>query len=148
MPYLLLAIGLVTGLYALYRFFLTANLHQIKALFMAAALLALCLAVFYLAVTGRLPVAAALLPAFWPFLRVFLRKSRARGAADPSQPGSPAPGRMTRAEALEILGLEDGAEETDILEAYRRLMRKVHPDHEGSDWMAAKLNQARDILLG
>ncbi|MBO6503216.1 MAG: DnaJ domain-containing protein [Kordiimonadaceae bacterium] len=55
--------------------------------------------------------------------------------------------QMTRAEALEVLGLEDGASKSEINEAYRRLMGQVHPDKGGSDWMAAKLNAARKTLL-
>ena len=56
--------------------------------------------------------------------------------------------QMTRAEALEVLGLDDGASTTDVNEAYKRLMAQVHPDKGGSDWMAAKLNAARKTLLG
>jgi curved DNA-binding protein CbpA len=55
---------------------------------------------------------------------------------------------MTRAEALEVLGLGDGADEAAIRSAHRRLMRAAHPDQGGSDWLAARLNQARDVLLG
>jgi len=55
---------------------------------------------------------------------------------------------MSRDEAYEVLGLHPGASETDIKEAHRRLMRGAHPDAGGSDWLAARINQARDILLG
>ncbi len=54
---------------------------------------------------------------------------------------------MDRAEALKILGLEDGAGVADIKDAHRRLISGLHPDHGGSDYLAAQINRAKDILL-
>jgi DnaJ homolog subfamily C member 19 len=55
---------------------------------------------------------------------------------------------MTRQEAYEVLGLKSGADAEAIHAAHRRLMRTAHPDAGGSDWLASRVNQARDVLLG
>ena len=54
---------------------------------------------------------------------------------------------MSRGEALEVLGLEPGADEAEIRDAHKRLLRLVHPDHGGSAYLATRVYQARDTLL-
>lgn len=143
MPFLLLILGLLIGVYTLYRFFTTASVEQIKNFFSTSGIIGLILVLLLLAVTRRFPLALVLLiisfPLIWKFVKIHY-------FADKKQE-TPSSGVMTKIEALKILGLSEGASESDIAEAYKRLMQKVHPDNHGTDWMAAKLNQARDTLL-
>ncbi|MBS7809673.1 J domain-containing protein [Roseococcus pinisoli] len=60
---------------------------------------------------------------------------------------APSGGPMTRAEALAVLGLREGASAEEIRAAHRKLMQAAHPDLGGSDWLASRINEARDLLL-
>ena len=63
------------------------------------------------------------------------------------EPPRAASDEMTVAEAYEILGLDPGADEAQIKAAHHRLMMQLHPDHGGTDYLATKINRARDVLL-
>lgn len=89
-------------------------------------------------------------------LEAWLDRSRSGwrdGEAARNGPEGPESGRsagfsaMTRDEAYEILGLERGAPPEAVKEAHRRLMLKIHPDQGGSNYLAAQINRAKDILL-
>jgi len=54
---------------------------------------------------------------------------------------------MSRADALAILGLSGDPTRDAIIDAHRRLMQKLHPDRGGSDFLAAQINRAKDVLL-
>ncbi|MEE8630386.1 MULTISPECIES: DnaJ domain-containing protein [Methylobacterium] len=71
----------------------------------------------------------------------------AQADRDP-RPGGPAqPGPMSEEEAYQILGLQRGAPLEDVRRAHRTLMKRLHPDQGGSDYLAARVNAAKDFLL-
>lgn len=107
-----------------------------------------------------LALSAALLAAkLWPLAFMVLLAAggvtaieawRARaGDADTGEapPSSPPTRRMSEEEALSVLGLKPGASAEDVRSAYRKLIAQLHPDKGGTDYLAAKINEARDLLL-
>lgn len=60
---------------------------------------------------------------------------------------APGPGAMTKEEAYKVLGLEAGAAAADVRKAHRRLMQRLHPDVGGTSFLAARINEAKDVLL-
>jgi len=68
------------------------------------------------------------------------------GGARPGNQSSPV--SMTRAEAFAVLGVDEQASDDEISTAHKKLMQSLHPDRGGSEYLASKINQARDMLLG
>jgi hypothetical protein len=73
-------------------------------------------------------------------------REAAQGHGDARGGGGRA-GLMTEQEAYEILGLAQGAGAEEVAQAHRTLMKKLHPDRGGSTSLAARVNQAKDVLL-
>lgn len=141
MPYIILVIGAIIGGIALYRFFLKATPKEVKAALLAIAALGVGIASLFLAVTGRLPAAIGILIALWPLAHSWLKGRKSE------KPLSAVTPNLTEKEAYDVLGLPENASVDDIRAAHIRLMKKVHPDQEGSDWLAKKINAAKDLLL-
>src|SRR4051794_10329850 len=73
-------------------------------------------------------------------------REHAQSDAATGQRGAPR-GPMTEQEAYEVLGLKPGAEAEDIVSAHRALMKRLHPDLGGTNYLAARINEAKDTLL-
>lgn len=112
----------------------------------------------WLAITGRMHWLGALIALVLPFLQKLLpllmrflpslagalhRKRQQKRQQGPRKENR----HMSRDEALEILGLKAGASREEIIQAHRRLIQKLHPDRDGSAYLAARINEARDRLL-
>jgi len=89
---------------------------------------------------------AAVLEAYLDRIRGSDWREHARGSGTGTVP--PAAAGLTPEEALAILGLAQGASEGEIRAAHRRLIQRFHPDRGGSDYLAAKINAAKRLLLG
>lgn len=87
---------------------------------------------------------AQLIEAYLDRMHPSWREDMARGEREMRGPD----GRMNAAEAYEILGLHPGASKEEIRRAHRELIIKLHPDRGGSTYLASKINEAKEVLLG
>jgi hypothetical protein len=95
------------------------------------------------------PEGARLLEAYFDRRFPGWRQTR-QGQANAGQMGGRAArniGAMSQDEAYEVLGLQKGAPWDDVVRAHRTLMKKLHPDHGGTTDLAARVNEAKDVLM-
>jgi DnaJ homolog subfamily C member 19 len=137
------------------RAFEQASVTTIKSLVAWIAALGGISLALLLILTGREGIALGALVMFGPLIWQRWRAYRVGTGTQQQRPSSgsrqPPPRRqtgMTTEEAYQVLGLHPGATEAEIRAAHHRLMRTAHPDSGGSDWLATRVNLARDVLLG
>ncbi|MFC7050864.1 hypothetical protein [Emcibacter nanhaiensis] len=152
MPQLLLIIGLIILVFVAVNYFKQADPKKLATLsrYVVAAVLA-GLGLFIL-LRGNVYVALVLATGavlawqgtLWNYLAGRAGKNGGNTSETNRRSGRPS---MAREEALEVLGLKGHPTVTEIKEAHHKLIRKIHPDQGGSDYLAMKINDARDVLL-
>lgn len=127
-----------------------------RTLFIRTLLGLLIVAAILLALTGRIHWIGAVIAALLPFAKMLMTLGlqllpfwRQRRAQQQQATGEP---REELAEALDTLGLTAAwragtLTEAEVHAAHKRLMQKVHPDRGGNDWLAARVNRARETVL-
>jgi DnaJ family protein C protein 19 len=151
----LLAIAL-----AVYLFMLEARklpVAERKKFYLKYGFWGLLLVMVLLAATGRLHwisvVIASAIPVIktlfsllirvMPFLQAAKKQQTNTAEKDPVYSSN-----ISEQEAWQILGLKAGANRDEIKTAHKKLMQKIHPDRGGNDYLAARINQAKELLIG
>jgi hypothetical protein len=147
MPFLIGAAGIVM-LILLFRIGITTEPKKLARISRYAAIGVLSAIAIFLGVTERWLPAVFLGGVVWALLQgVRLAPAgKSDGVEEQKRPAPPV-STMSRAEALRVLGLQEGATEEEIRAAHRKLILNNHPDKGGSDYLASKINEAKDVLL-
>jgi hypothetical protein len=142
---IILLLGVVISYFALSSY-LNTQPKNFNNIFRKVLAVVLGVAAFFILIKGNIAVAGVLATAavlswqgaLWTYLSSKVAGPQVANKEEQS---------MTKKEALEILELTGSPSKEDIKAAHHRLMMKIHPDQGGSGYFAAKLNQAKDILL-
>ena len=159
---LILGFVAVGAVFYLLRWFSSTDTKNVRKSIPWGAIGVVILVLLVLAVTGRIDAALAGFAALavWgmrvmSMIQVGKRFTdmfkKTRGDSGPGNTGEGQPRRpppnMSSEEARDILALKPGATDDDIKAAYRRVIGQLHPDRGGTDYLAAKVNQAKGVLL-
>lgn len=161
----ILGIALTAAVFIILRQWGVLTPEKKKAATWKILLVAGAAVLLFMVLTGRVHVLTAAVAALLPLLRklpallkftpivsrMFGRPGNSDGggqenAGDQHQTATSS-GNMSVKEACEILGVAPDCAEDDIIQAHRRLIQKLHPDRGGNDYLAAKINEAKSVLL-
>lgn len=146
MNYILIGLALITVVLLAVRWLATTTPEKAFPVLVSLAIGLVGLAV-YMALVGRLAAAVPFVMGAWVAYNRFRRIQQAWRQATGKPKPAASDSQIGREEAYEILGLKPGASTTEINAAYKNLMQKLHPDKEGTEYLAQKVNLARDTLL-
>jgi DnaJ homolog subfamily C member 19 len=156
MPSLLAGLATLALLVLLARGYVRASPRSLATGFRRSAGVMLAAVSVALLLSGRASIAILCASGAWlllfgrvpPWQDPGAYAGQSRGTNGSSSQGRQVRPAMSRTEALQVLGLEEGASVSDIRAAHRRLIQQTHPDKGGSNYLAAKINEAKDVLLG
>lgn len=149
----LLVIITIITLFVVIRHIRRQPIETRNSLIIRYTLYGLLVIIIGLVVTGRMHWLAAAIAAIFPIAQrvlpwvirflPFIRYRKAQQQA----PVSPTPDKMDIEQALKIFGFDTIPDEAAITQRHRELIQKNHPDRGGSDYLAAQINEARDVLV-
>lgn len=156
MPRLIIALIVIAAAWYFWNKLNTLPPEQRRGRILTTALWSILGVALLLVATGRAPWLVAAIAALGPLLKGLVSlavralpllpvwlKSRQRKAE-----GSPTPPLVNDVnEAYLLLGLKPGATKEEVIQAHKKLIQKNHPDRGGNDYLAGKLNAAKDLLL-
>ncbi len=155
MPALLAGLALLGLLMLLARGYTGASPRSLARGIRLSGGVLLALLTIALVITGRVGFAFLTAGGAWfllfgsspPWLRTYGTGPGPGSGQGRGSSGPPRASAMSRAEALTVLGLQEGATDEEVRTAHRRLILQMHPDKGGTNYLAAKINEAKDVLL-
>ncbi len=157
---LIVLIALIVAVVIIMKLIRNTPQEKKQGLYWKLGLSGLAIVLILLAVTGRIHWIGAMIGALIPIvrrslpflIRVFPFFQQYLGAKNQTgNNGQPPPpssnGDMDENSAYAVLGLSPGATKEEVIQAHRKMMQKVHPDRGGSDYLAAQINQAKELLI-